>query len=356
MRLWRCRTGFLLACSKFADLRYDVAIVSFDPPGSVSFYRLSEKVTWIQLGIGKASEKSTIAEFLLRTIKIRKIIKSADTNLWIGFMHSFFIPLSIAAIGTKAKVIASEHISYDHYRTRRLERLLLSLTSIAITKYTCLSKTLMLDFPNHISKKMVPITNPIPTVTSFVKTKETKILLNVGRLEEQKDQECLLRSFSLVLEKHPDWKLRIVGEGSLHKNLQELAEKLEIKPNVHFVGVTPDITKEYEKADIFVCSSRYESFGLATIEAMSFGIPAIGFRSCPGTNEIIQNGSTGILVHGSERHSALAEAIITLIAQPEKRHKMGKAAQKHIAINYSNDSVIDLWKKIVGTQNENRPT
>ena len=60
-------------CSKFADLGYDVIIVSFDPPGSVSFYTLSEKVTWIQLGIGKASEKSTIAEFLSRTIKIRRL-------------------------------------------------------------------------------------------------------------------------------------------------------------------------------------------------------------------------------------------------------------------------------------------
>ena len=141
-----------------------------------------------------------------------------------------------------------------------------------------------------------------------------------------------------------------------HEKLHQLAEKLEIKPNVHFAGVTPDIAKEYEKSDIFVCSSRYESFGLATIEAMSFGIPAIGFRSCPGTNEIIQNGSTGILVHGSERHSALAEAMLSLIAQPEKRQKMGKAAQKHVAINYSNDSVIDLWKKMVGAQNENHPT
>ena len=66
--------------------------------------------------------------------------------------------------------------------------------------------------------------------------------------------------------------------------------KLGLENRVFLPGVIDDIRKIYQKADIFVSSSLYESFGLAAAEAMAFQIPCIGFRNCTGIREIVEDG------------------------------------------------------------------
>ena len=79
----------------------------------------------------------------------------------IGFMHSIYIPLSLAVVGTGIPVIASEHITIEHYASRKLERMLLILTAPLVKKTTVLSESIRSKYPFVVRKRMVPILNPI---------------------------------------------------------------------------------------------------------------------------------------------------------------------------------------------------
>ena len=100
----------------------------------------------------------------------------------------------------------------------------------------------------------------------------------------------------------PDWDLRIVGEGSLKNELNKKIISLNLSDRVFITDFTKKIESEYIRADLFVVSSIYESFGLVTAEAMSFGLPCLGFDDCPGTNDLIIHKKTGILVKVINRH------------------------------------------------------
>ena len=94
----------------------------------------------------------------------------------------------------------------------------------------------------------------------------------------------------------------------------------------------------YLGADVCVNSSRFESFGLVTAEAMSYSLPCIGFYDCPGTNELIRDGKTGILVkNNGQRSSSLASGLMLLLSDSLLRQSLGKAGNSLISSKYSEE-------------------
>jgi len=178
--------------------------------------------------------------------------------------------------------------------------------------------------------------------------KEGFTLLSVGRLDEQKDHATLIRAFAQIAQEFPQWHLKIVGEGPLRKQLEGLVEALDLQTRVTIPGVTSAISAEYEAAEIFAISSRYEAFGLVTAEAMSHGLPVVGFADCPGTNELIQAGRTGLLVEpGADRVGSLASALCSLVADPALRQCLGVAGRDAIDNKFSAKYVCDQWESLL---------
>jgi glycosyltransferase involved in cell wall biosynthesis len=117
-------------------------------------------------------------------------------------------------------------------------------------------------------------------------------LVSVGRLEEQKGFDLLLRACALV--QHP-WTLTIVGAGTELSALEALAMSLGIAEKVQFYGTTDTIETVYVEHDLFVLASRWEGLGLVVMEAMTAGRPVIASRT-GGITELIIDGETGTLV------------------------------------------------------------
>jgi len=111
-------------------------------------------------------------------------------------------------------------------------------------------------------------------------------------------------------------------------------------------GTTTDILSEYQKAHIFALPSLYESFGLATAEAMAHCLPVIGFADCPGTNELITNGKNGLLLEGDDRVGALAEALKAYINDENLRVSYGHHARKYVS-KFSPEKIVDDWYDII---------
>ena len=134
-----------------------------------------------------------------------------------------------------------------------------------------------------------------------------KIILSVGRLENQKNFSLLIRSFS-QLSNLRDTKLVILGEGSLRNSLQLLVNDLELTSRVSMPGWTDNPYAFMSRADVFVLSSIWEGFGIVFIEALSCGCKVIS-TDCPtGPREVLGHGRFGTLVPVNDEQ-AMSNAI-----------------------------------------------
>jgi len=342
---------FCTICTHLSGRGHDILIVTFDPPGKEAFYPMSNDIKWLQLGIGDPKKKSTIVEIIKRTNAVRRVLKSEKPDVVVGFMHSMFVPLSLASIGLKLPVIASEHITIEHYHARKFQLLLVTLVMPIINKMTVLSESIKQGYPKIIQNKMMPIVNPVETYTDsgvFSFREKRNTILNIGRLNYQKNQITLIKAFSMIADEHPNWNLRIVGEGSERGKLESVVKNLKLENRVFLPGKIKNIDCEYKKATLFVMSSHYEAFGLVTVEAMSHGMPVIGFSDCPGTNEIIIDNFNGLLIDPEcDRIKALSTGISKLIESESLSRILAENAQNFVTKEFDVEHVIDCWEELL---------
>jgi glycosyltransferase involved in cell wall biosynthesis len=336
--------------SGLADRGHDISVLTFDREEGVSFYPLNKKIRCLNLGIGNTYERSTLVETCARIISIRRAVKAESPDVVVPFMHSMFVPVSFALAGTGIPVVASEHIVPEYYKTRRFEFLLFLASSLFVQRITVLSTKVKAMYPRMLRKKMIVIENPVHEAliqpSQGRASSGRKVILNVGRLNPQKDQETLIKAFAKLATVYPEWDLRIIGEGELRAELEQLVGNLNLKNRIFLPGTTQNIAAEYQNADIFALPSRYESFGLATAEAMTHGLPVIGFADCPGTNELIVDNENGFLVDGENRIDAFTAALEKMITSPDLRIKLGEQGRQ-IVKKYQPEAIIEKWENLV---------
>ena len=334
-----------------AERGHEVALVTFDAPGVSSFYPLHPGIRHTGLGIGDTSRRSGPVETLRRAIGLRRVLAEARPEVAVGFMHSACVPLAMAALRRGTPLVFSEHIVPRHYRGRPLEYLAFIAAGLRAARITVLSETIRGLYPRAMRRRMVAIPNPVSPLTPDRadpkgRPGRRRVLLAVGRLEAQKDHETLIRAFAALAPRHPDWDLRIVGEGALRPRLEAVARSLGIAGRVALAGVAEDVPAEYLGAQAFCVPSRYESFGLATAEAMSAGLPAVGFADCPGTNELIGDGVNGVLAGSGDRVDALARALEPLLADTALRARLGAAGPDAVRA-YAPEAIVDRWEALL---------
>ena len=343
---------FCTLCSALAARGHAVTVLSFDAADQAPFYALDARVRRISLAIGDSSQSAGATETLRRMVALRALVRTERPDVAVGFMHSMFVPLALALAGTAVPAVGSEHIVPEHYHSRPLQYLLLIATTPLLRAMTVLSETIRMRYPALVRRRMQVVPNPVHVAASTVPVSAEhgapQVLLCVGRLDAQKDHATLLLAFAQLAPAFPSWQLRLVGDGPLRADLSRQVAALGLQSRVEMPGVTRQIDAEYQRATVFVLSSRYESFGLATAEAMSHGLPVVGFADCPGTNELIASGRTGLLVApGDDRCSALAAALRSLLADPGLRQRLGAAGRQAIDDRFSNARVCDAWEQLL---------
>lgn len=150
-------------------------------------------------------------------------------------------------------------------------------------------------------------------------------VIAVGRLADQKNYEGMIKAFALVVHKINNAKLYIYGGGEC-ESYKKLAESLGIKDNVIFAGMTKDIIKEHQTAEVYVMFSHGEGYPNALMEALAMGVPSIS-SDCPvgGPRDMIDDGINGYLVKcGDEK--AFSERIIELLGNDQLKTKFSEAA------------------------------
>lgn len=165
---------------------------------------------------------------------------------------------------------------------------------------------------------------------SFDVMENAVVFLYVGRMEPYKGVMDLIDVFSKF--SFPEEKsavLLLVGDGSLHDDIKRISDtNSRIKYPGRLSGNA--LLDVYAVADIFVLVSHYEPWGLVINEAMAAGLPVIASNCVGSTDDLVENGKTGLIVKGVES-ADLKNAIVTMANSAEMRQQMAKAARKKIS-------------------------
>jgi glycosyltransferase involved in cell wall biosynthesis len=158
------------------------------------------------------------------------------------------------------------------------------------------------------------------------------MLISVGRLSRQKAFADLITAFTTVRQKYPTAVLVIVGGGQTRAELVAQIQSLGLEGHVFLLGFRNDVPALLAASDLFVSSSHWEGIPIAILEAMSAGLPVVATEV--GDVPLIVNEASGFIVPPAQP-MRLADAITTLLADPDQRRKMGAAARLHVLQNYS---------------------
>ena len=116
---------------------------------------------------------------------------------------------------------------------------------------------------------------------------EPPIILNIGRLSQQKNQALLLRAAARLGDR--PWRVRICGTGPDEEALRALADELGIADRVDFAGFVSDPTQEYGMATVLAVSSQWEGLPAIVLEAIACGCPVVSTASSPGLVELLND-------------------------------------------------------------------
>lgn len=178
-----------------------------------------------------------------------------------------------------------------------------------------------------------------------------QVILSCGRMVERKGFEYLIRAMPAVIEKLPNTKLILIGEGPEKAKQSNLTSNLGVDGSIIFSGVASDedLPKYYAACDVYVLPSIIDSrgdtegSGTTLVEAMASGKPVIG-TNVGGIPYAVHNGEEGFLVE-QRSPSQLAERIITLLSDQSLRQEFGKRGRKATKEQFSWDKIAERYSR-----------
>jgi sugar transferase (PEP-CTERM/EpsH1 system associated) len=171
------------------------------------------------------------------------------------------------------------------------------------------------------------------------------VLANVARLDEVKDQACLITAFKLLREMasvgHVDMRLVIAGDGPQRAELQQQIEQLGLAESVRLLGNREDVPELLAACDVFALSSIAEGMPVTLLEAMAANLPVVSTK-VGGIASVVESGVTGTLVPARDPR-ALANAMAAYVADRDLRRQHGSAGHARATTRFSLRAMIAAY-------------
>jgi glycosyltransferase involved in cell wall biosynthesis len=260
------------------------------------------------------------------------------------YSNIFALPAAALA-GVPARIGSRRGLNMD--RTRglvTLQRLAYKCATKVVANSRASADQLQLEHvPEH---RIAVVPNGLDFAPFAARTPRAALrkVVAVGNLRPLKGHDVLIDAAVEILERFPDARFEIIGEGSERQALAARAAAHGVAHAFDFVGHCDDVPARLADADIFVHPSRSESFPNAILEAMAAGLPIVA-SDVGGIPEVIEDGRTGFLVPPGEDET-LTSRVMHLMANPEEGARFGAAAREAVLAGFSFDRMVARFDDI----------
>lgn len=320
-------------------LNYDIEIISFRKPINRKVYFELDRAIKIKY----INYVDSTSSSLMYTYNEFKAVKNVLLNEECDVLFTLYTQHNVAAAilknKLKYKIIACRHGQFFNDTSKWI--IMKKLFYRKLDKLVVLTEREKNIYIKYC-KNTIVISNPAPFEGNYKYNKESKKILNIGRLDKGKTVNYTIEAFSKISSRYPEWLLEIVGEGEEEENLKKLVRELKLEEQVVFSEFTLDVVKKYKEAAFTVLTSQTEAMPMVLIESKMCGVPSISFDIESGPREIIENMKDGILVE-KNNIDKLANAIESLICNDQLRIEMSKRCCENSS-KYRMENIVKLWQ------------
>ncbi len=351
------RTLIVLA-EGFQHRGHDVTVLTWINQ-EADFYTVPASVKHVRADIPKnvvSTRWYDVPGLIRRLYAVRKSIQRTQPDVVISFLDGNNEIFLLSSIAEKYRKILSCQIDierHEHFNPR--------WNTLRNLIYRWADKIVFLDKEQASraslkspSWQCIGIPNPVMEIDTSP-DEQAKIIIEkileypirlvaMGRLENQKGFDLLLEAFKRINQNFSKAVLVILGEGQLRGDLQEQVKRLGLSENVFMPGQIQKPHSVIKICDIFVFSSRYEGQGLALVEAMACGVPAVSFDCPSGPSSIIRNHVDGVIVP-PEDFMTLAKEANKLLDDKKTRLEYAGEARK-VRDRYSTVKICSQWEEL----------
>tara|TARA_B100000989_G_scaffold41435_1_gene26362 strand:- start:17974 stop:19098 length:1125 start_codon:yes stop_codon:yes gene_type:complete len=294
-----------------------------------------------------------------KLLHLRMLIKAQNPDIVISFLARVNIAAALATLGLKLPLIICERtwppFTSLSNNLNWLYKIIFRRVNQIIVQ-TNESKSWLRKNYTFIKAEVIPnpVVYPLPKEASGVinptsiVSPERKIILASGRFHKFKQFNLLINAFSMIKEDFLDWDLIILGDGEEREHLETLSREVDVLNRIFLPGSVGNIADWYQRADLFVLSSKVEGFPNVLVEALSYGVPSISFDCDTGPRDIIEDGFNGILVDPNKREIGLRNALSQMINNKKLRSRISQNSLL-IRDKYSINNIMTKWDKVLNS-------
>jgi glycosyltransferase involved in cell wall biosynthesis len=333
----------------------EVSLITLSSAGN-DRYALDRTVRRVALDMaGRSSNPvQALGRNLMRVRALRRAIKAAGPDAVISFVANTNALAMLAATGLRMPVIVTERQFAGAEPSRLVWTLLRGLLYRRAAMVVAQTRRCADELEARVGRAVKVIPNPVAPCAggSFpdamgVADGRTHTLLAVGRLVPAKGFDLLIEAFARVAQRHPGWRLEILGEGPWRETLAQAVAAHGLETRIAMPGFSPQVRQAMRRADLFVLSSRFEGLPNALLEAMAEGTACVSFDCTAGPRELITHGGNGWLVP-PEDVDGLAAALDTLMRDDALRACLATRARE-VCNLYSVGEILRQWDMLLAS-------
>lgn len=306
---------------------------------------ISSEVKYHNFGL--ANER--ILKLRLKTAPLfRKFVKENDIDIVfsIGYYAAFFIAPLLSG-KSRCKYVYCEHGAPANQMSDKKATIMRKINVHAYDMTVALTKRSERDFVSLIGARADRVTTIPNWINSddisedAVYNKDSKKLLTIGRISDEKGFDMLVDIARVVLSRHTDWQWHIMGDGPDREKIEKMISEAGLSDKIILLGNVAGATAYFDQYSVVCLTSYREGLPLVLLEAKAKKLPCVSFDVVTGPSEIIRDGVNGYLIPCYDKEM-YANKLCSLIESREKRERFSENAMLDLE-RFEKGNIMKLW-------------